>query len=317
MRTRVYIDGYNFYYGCLKHTPYKWLDLVHLFENHLLPRSGATSSELHPEHGIKFYTAEISPRAAQDEHSVQDQRSYHAALAGHHPNAVKIKIVKGSYAIDKIDARKVECCEDGKEKEPKYCSTVKVWKLEEKQSDVNIAIDAVFDAFTDHSIEQVVFATNDTDIVPALKKLQELNALGIRPPIKIGLVTPAKERHGPRRTNKSLSQLADWTINFITDKELKLSQLPCRVTGGKKPAFQPVSWFEHREQVAELLSILSACDVCGSVPKAWRWLCSPKPATDGLPELAEDPSTMLYTREGVEAVLAHAKCFAEHMRNNA
>jgi len=179
-----------------------------------LPRSGATSSELHPAHGIKFYTAEISPRAALDEHSVQDQRSYHAALAGHHPNAVKMKIVKGSYAIDKIDARKVECCEDGKEKEPKYCSTVKVWKLEEKQSDVNVAIDAVFDAFTDHSIEQVVFATNDTDIFPALKKLQELNALGIRSPI-------------------------------------------------------------------------------------------------------EDPPTMLYTREGVEAVLAHAKCFAEHMRNNA
>jgi hypothetical protein len=27
LRTRVYVDGYNLYYGCLKNTPDKWLDL--------------------------------------------------------------------------------------------------------------------------------------------------------------------------------------------------------------------------------------------------------------------------------------------------
>lgn len=32
LRTRIYIDGYNFYYGCLRGTPYKWLDLLPLFE---------------------------------------------------------------------------------------------------------------------------------------------------------------------------------------------------------------------------------------------------------------------------------------------
>jgi len=26
MDTNVYIDGYNLYYGRLKHTPYKWLN---------------------------------------------------------------------------------------------------------------------------------------------------------------------------------------------------------------------------------------------------------------------------------------------------
>ena len=25
-RTRVYVDGYNLYYGCLKGSPHKWLD---------------------------------------------------------------------------------------------------------------------------------------------------------------------------------------------------------------------------------------------------------------------------------------------------
>ena len=26
--TNVYIDGFNLYYGCLKRSPYKWLDFV-------------------------------------------------------------------------------------------------------------------------------------------------------------------------------------------------------------------------------------------------------------------------------------------------
>ena len=31
-RTAVYIDGYNLYYGRLRHTAHKWLDVVALFE---------------------------------------------------------------------------------------------------------------------------------------------------------------------------------------------------------------------------------------------------------------------------------------------
>lgn len=28
MKTNVYVDGFNLYYGCLNKTPYKWLDLA-------------------------------------------------------------------------------------------------------------------------------------------------------------------------------------------------------------------------------------------------------------------------------------------------
>ena len=38
MRTRVYIDGFNFYYGCLKGTGGKWLNPVLLCDN-LLPKN--------------------------------------------------------------------------------------------------------------------------------------------------------------------------------------------------------------------------------------------------------------------------------------
>ena len=31
MKTTLYIDGFNLYYGVLKGSPYKWLDVVKLF----------------------------------------------------------------------------------------------------------------------------------------------------------------------------------------------------------------------------------------------------------------------------------------------
>ena len=40
VRTRVYVDGFNLYYGALKGTPFKWLDPVRLAA-HLLPREHA------------------------------------------------------------------------------------------------------------------------------------------------------------------------------------------------------------------------------------------------------------------------------------
>ena len=36
MRTIVFVDGYNLYYGMLRRSPYKWLDLFALFHDHAL-----------------------------------------------------------------------------------------------------------------------------------------------------------------------------------------------------------------------------------------------------------------------------------------
>jgi len=37
-RTYVYIDGFNFYYGCIRNTPYRWLHLFH-FAGAMLPKN--------------------------------------------------------------------------------------------------------------------------------------------------------------------------------------------------------------------------------------------------------------------------------------
>ena len=33
MKTIVYVDGYNFYFGVLRSTPYKWLDIVDIMKH--------------------------------------------------------------------------------------------------------------------------------------------------------------------------------------------------------------------------------------------------------------------------------------------
>lgn len=313
MNTRVYIDGYNFYYGCLKGTPYKWLDIVKLFENYILCRSDGGSVNLQ-DNSIKYFTAEITDRAAGDPNSVNDQRSYHQAIYLHNK---KLSTIKGSYAVDEVKCYKVERDEHGSKKDPKDSSKVEVWKLEEKQSDVNVAVEAVYDALTVPDLEQIVFVTNDTDIVPALRKIREYNNLGLKKPIVIGLVTPAKEGTSYRKTNKSLSDLADWTISFIQNDELMNSQLPCRIPSKRGAAIKPISWFKYSKKVSEIIEILSNPNVLGSAPRAWRWLSDTPQVVKGLPILRDCPANLLDCEQDIDDVLLHVKAFSEYQKSKS
>lgn len=53
MKTNVYVDAFNLYYGCVKGTPYKWLDLAKLC-GLLLP--GDTVNR------IRYFTARVQAR---------------------------------------------------------------------------------------------------------------------------------------------------------------------------------------------------------------------------------------------------------------
>ena len=71
VRTRVYVDGFNLYYGALKGTPFKWLDPVLL-----------TSLLLPPEYEIerlRYFTARVSGKL--DPRAPARQRVYLKALA--------------------------------------------------------------------------------------------------------------------------------------------------------------------------------------------------------------------------------------------
>ena len=53
MKLAVYIDGLNLYYGALKNTPYKWLNVKSLIKN-ILPSHLSIIN-------VKYFTARISP----------------------------------------------------------------------------------------------------------------------------------------------------------------------------------------------------------------------------------------------------------------
>lgn len=298
MKTRIYIDGYNFYYGCLKGTPFKWLDLVKLFSEHILPGAAPTGSVLHHHYGIKLFTADIVNKAAISSDSVRDQKSYHRALTFHH-NSHCLEIIKGYYSVTKTSAYAVE--NNTPEQEPKYCPRVKIWKLEEKQSDVNMAITALYDAMTDKDLQQIVFVTNDTDLAPALQKIAALGG------IKIGLVIPTKA--GIRNPNKELVKYANWTKSHITDEELRTAQLPRVIEGLRKPAIKPASWFGQPGIVDEIMAVLLPV-YGGKRNKCWHWLESDKPKLEDLPLLADLPINLLDDEKTAMDVLQHAKAFA-------
>ncbi len=56
LRTAIYIDGYNLYYGRLRGTQYKWLDVVALFSQ--ITRSIEPGSQII---SVKFFTAPALP----------------------------------------------------------------------------------------------------------------------------------------------------------------------------------------------------------------------------------------------------------------
>lgn len=53
MRTNIYVDAFNLYYGCLKGTPYRWLNLETLCQV-MLPQDTIQQ--------IKYFTARVIAR---------------------------------------------------------------------------------------------------------------------------------------------------------------------------------------------------------------------------------------------------------------
>ena len=70
MATIVYIEGFNLYYGALRGSPYKWLDLKAL-SRRLLPKDDI--------HLSRYFTARITARL-DDPQRAQRQETYLRAL---------------------------------------------------------------------------------------------------------------------------------------------------------------------------------------------------------------------------------------------
>jgi 6-hydroxy-3-succinoylpyridine 3-monooxygenase len=255
LRTRVYIDGYNLYYGCLRKTAFKWLDVLALFETQILPtilyrttpEADPATMALHPDCAIKYFTAKIIESASKGEDSVSSQAHYHNALTSHCGG--RLSFVMGHYSLYKANQHIVPA--DDPKRWPRDCDKIQVWKLEEKQSDVNLALQLYDDALSGE-IDQVVLVTNDTDLAPALEMLEARC-----PHIVRGLVIPTRKVGAggdlERQANVSLAKLAHWVRRHITEDELRASQLPDVVPGRRRASIKPHSWYAKPHYLATML----------------------------------------------------------------
>jgi 6-hydroxy-3-succinoylpyridine 3-monooxygenase len=293
LRTRIYIDGYNFYYGCLRGTPHKWLDLLPLFVKHILPSALVKDGDGHirqstllPSPSIKFFTAKIIESVARAPDSVSSQARYHTALRKLHGG--RIELIEGYYAVNKMKVKIVDA--EDPDRAPRECQEIQAWKVEEKQSDVNLALQVYHDAITGQ-IDHAVIVTNDTDIAPALEMLRaHTNVL-------IGVVVPTTNHTRPPNTD--LVKLAHWTRRHINSNELAGCQLP-RVIQGKRPTTKPESWYGQPELLQEILEL--AIPVRGSKAAAFKWMEQPNQYLDG-----ERPIELAETVEGANRVLEYIR----------
>lgn len=151
LRTTLYIDGFNLYYGAAKHTQLKWVNVVALAESVL--------SGIHIDR-TRYFTALVKSEPS-DPQQAQRQQTYIRALE----TLPNLTVHYGRYQYTKARA--------------KHCNpppdTVLVHKTEEKGSDVNIATYMLADAFRDEC-DQLVLVTNDSDLAEPVRIINfELN----------------------------------------------------------------------------------------------------------------------------------------------
>jgi uncharacterized LabA/DUF88 family protein len=228
--TAVYIDGYNLYYGRLRGTAFKWLDVVALSDRLLREHDPASEVAL-----VRYFSAPCMARfASHGQASMQAQQAYHRALLQRNPR--RLTLALGTHSVDQ-----------GGTLVPRYVAgspydrndRVRVWKIEEKQTDVNLALAMYRDACSGRFQQQVIFS-NDSDAEPVLRAVRaDFSEL------TVGVVTPRHAPDGMRGHRNALTSLAahaHWTRHHLRDDELEACQLPSRVPTRKKPIDRPPHW---------------------------------------------------------------------------
>lgn len=209
LKTIVYVDGYNLYYGLLRRSAFKWLDLYRLFQEHAL---GPAADVVE----VRYYTAPVLGRMSDDPESPRRQRLYLQALRKMAPR--RVEIVEGKINAETPVLRLVEPLPGLPD-----LTHVRVHDFTEKKTDVNLAADLIAGAWTG-AYEQAVICSNDTDLEGALRVIK-LH----RPEVRIGLVAPIPS-NDTRKIAADLKQYVDWA-KVLSPLHLERSQLPEKIPG--------------------------------------------------------------------------------------
>lgn len=203
-RSVVYIDGLNLYYGALKNTTWKWLNLEKYFS---LLRN--TDSIL----AIKYFTGKAKSSA--------DQGTYLAALA-----QTQVQVFLGSFKNRLLTCRVQGCT---------YRGSRRFSYPEEKKTDVNIGIHLVNDAHRDR-YDLAVMITGDSDIIPALEMVKQ------EYPSK-KLICYVPDYFGYRGIGNDLQATLSSRCRILPNNLFKHAQFPLEISDNRGGWIRkPVGW---------------------------------------------------------------------------
>jgi len=205
--TNVYIDGFNFYYGALRKTPYRWVNVRKLCEL-LLPKN--TVSE------IKYFTALVSARPNDPDQTTR-QLLYLRALR----TLPGVSIHLGHFLSHEVTMPLV--IPPGQRQ-----TYARVVKTEEKGSDVNLATHLLHDAHMGR-FDVAVVVSNDSDLLEPIKIVRE--QLGK----KVGILNPHKN------PSRALLPHIDF-IKQIRAGVLGASQFPATMRDTTGTFTKPPAW---------------------------------------------------------------------------
>ena len=175
-RAIVYIDGLNLYGSALKQSSKKWVDLMAVASS-LIPDGFELAS-------VKYFSADLHPRASEDASAGQRQRRYMKALV-----ATGVEVHRGQFVLSTrwrtlapgeswaerlrpppspAAVSELTELEDSSPRPMK----VRVQLPEEKFTDVAIGVEIVDDFHRKHC-DVAVLITNDSDLRPAIAKVVE------------------------------------------------------------------------------------------------------------------------------------------------
>lgn len=163
-RTAVYVDGFNLFYGSLKKTSNKWLDIDALCRAYLKTNDIVF---------IKYFTALVGARPNDPQQTVR-QQTYLRALA----TIPHLEVIHGHYLSHTVKARLAKPL-------PGVGAYVDIIKTEEKGSDVNLATHLLHDAHL-NKYDIAVVISNDSDLLAPIKIVR--NDIGKQ----VGVLNPQK-----------------------------------------------------------------------------------------------------------------------------
>jgi uncharacterized LabA/DUF88 family protein len=214
VKTILYIDGFNLFYSAIKGTPLRWLNPVALIER-AFPRNQIVST--------KFFTAKVRALPNNLGQPIRQMIFWRALKTL--PN---FEIIEGDFRTREVSAPVVT-------PPPNF---IRVFKTEEKGSDVNLAAHLLLDGFRDN-YECAIVVSGDSDLVTPIRMVRD----ELKKPV--GILNPQRlsgPNCRPPRKNAGLQHAASFYQNGVTWTQLLAAQFPNTMTDATGVFHKPPTW---------------------------------------------------------------------------